>query len=482
MRSEDGQDPRDDEATAASAEEATGSVTISGAHRAGEEPAGPEAEDLLGDAEDWGVATSDATAEPTELPHWTEAPTGQVPAVLAEEGAGTGEDPWAALPPPTWREEEADWTAEEASFEPSMLADQRDAGDGLEGEATGEVPAFHDDDPFSELPGGEATASPSAEAPAAGEAEAAAPQTRAERRGAHAGGRRRAPRPPGPRATEPVPAGAATGPRDMRVAVLTGMVLAFLVLVTFNLGTILAGLLVTIVVLAATAEAYAVLRRVGERPATLLGLVATFALLVAVYNRGEVAYPLLTVLLVAATLLWFLVGVERANPVRGTATTLFVFGWVGIFGSYAMLLLNPDHFPDRHGLAFLLGAIICTVANDVAALAAGSSLGRRPLAPSISPAKSWEGAIGGAMASLLAGLFVGAAIHPWSIGAGIVLGLVVGIVAPLGDLAESMLKRAMNLKDTSTVLPGHGGILDRVDGLLFVLPATYYVVRAFNLG
>ena len=194
------------------------------------------------------------------------------------------------------------------------------------------------------------------------------------------------------------------------------------------------------------------------------------------------AYPLLTVLLVAATLLWFLVGVERANPVRGVATTLFVFGWVGVFGSYAMLLLNPDHFPNRHGLAFLLGAILCTVVYDTAALAAGSAMGRRPLAPSVSPGKSWEGAIGGAMASLLTGVFVGAAIHPWTVSAGIVLGLVVAVVAPLGDLSESMLKRAMGLKDTSTVLPGHGGILDRVDGLLFVLPATYYVVRAFNLG
>ena len=73
-------------------------------------------------------------------------------------------------------------------------------------------------------------------------------------------------------------------------------------------------------------------------------------------------------------------------------------------------------------------------------------------------------------------------IHPWTVGKAACLGLVVVVVCPLGDLSESLIKRHLGLKDMGRILPGHGGILDRVDGILFVLPATYYLVRAFHLG
>jgi phosphatidate cytidylyltransferase len=82
----------------------------------------------------------------------------------------------------------------------------------------------------------------------------------------------------------------------------------------------------------------------------------------------------------------------------------------------------------------------------------------------------------------LVGLIIVPLIHPWTFTSGLTLGIVVAIVAPLGDLAESLLKRNLGIKDMGRLLPGHGGMLDRVDGLLFVLPATYYLVRAFHLG
>ena len=80
---------------------------------------------------------------------------------------------------------------------------------------------------------------------------------------------------------------------------------------------------------------------------------------------------------------------------------MFVFVWVGAFGSFAALLLDPNLFPDRHGIAFLLAAVIVTVADDVASLLVGAAMGRHQLAPSISPNKSWEGLIGGAVAAIL---------------------------------------------------------------------------------
>jgi phosphatidate cytidylyltransferase len=139
-------------------------------------------------------------------------------------------------------------------------------------------------------------------------------------------------------------------------------------------------------------------------------------------------------------------------------------------------------FPHREGIAFLLGAIIATVANDVGALVIGGWLGRHLLAPTVSPNKTWEGLIGGAVVSIVVSAAVVGAIHPWTPSHAALLGLVVAVVAPIGDLCESLFKRDLRLKDMGTLLPGHGGVLDRVDALLFVLPATYYLVRALNIG
>jgi phosphatidate cytidylyltransferase len=241
--------------------------------------------------------------------------------------------------------------------------------------------------------------------------------------------------------------------------------------------------LVTLVVLLAAAEAFAAFRRAHYHPATLLGLVGVLSLMFETYNKGVSALPLVLVLLVAGCFLWFLAKVESgADPVAGMVSTVFVFGWVGGFGSFSALLLNPTLFPHRHGIAFLLAAIITTVAADVTALLVGSAMGRHPMAPSISPNKSWEGFFGGAVASVLAAVIFVHLIHPWTISKAAVLGLVVAVVSPLGDLSQSMIKRHLGLKDMGRLLPGHGGLLDRFDGLLFVLPATYFVVKALHLG
>ncbi|HEX4216949.1 MAG TPA: phosphatidate cytidylyltransferase [Acidimicrobiales bacterium] len=275
------------------------------------------------------------------------------------------------------------------------------------------------------------------------------------------------------------------GDRDeanVGVRIATGIAAAVIALVLFALGAVPALILCIVVVTFAAGECFGVLRRAGYHPATLLGLVGTVALMIAAYTKGASAIPLVLVLIVVFTFLWYLFGVERGAPVAGAAATLLTVGWISVLGSFAALLLAPSDFPHRHGIAFLLGAIIATVANDVGGLVIGGWLGRHPLAPSISPNKTWEGWFGGLVLSVVVSAALVGAIHPWTLGKAAVLGLVVAVVAPLGDLAESLLKRDLHIKDMGTLLPGHGGVLDRVDALLFVLPATYYLVRAFNLG
>ena len=283
-------------------------------------------------------------------------------------------------------------------------------------------------------------------------------------------------------ATEP-PAGGARGEgANAGVRIATGLAVAVITLVLFALGTVPALALCIVVVTFAAGECFGVLRRAGYHPATLLGLVGTVALMIAAYTKGASAVPLVLVLITVFTFLWYLLGVERGAPVAGAAATFLTVGWVSLLGSFAALLLAPSDFPHRHGIAFLLGAIIATVANDVGGLVVGGWLGRHPLAPSISPNKTWEGWLGGLVLSVVVSAALVGAIHPWTPAKAAVLGLMVAVIAPIGDLAESLLKRDLHIKDMGTLLPGHGGVLDRVDALLFVLPATYYLVRAFNIG
>jgi phosphatidate cytidylyltransferase len=281
---------------------------------------------------------------------------------------------------------------------------------------------------------------------------------------------------------EPPDQGAPGEGANAGVRIATGIAAAVIALVLFALGTVPALILCIVVVTFAAGECFGVLRRAGYHPATLLGLVGTVALMIAAYTKGASAIPLVLVLIVVFTFLWYLFGVERGAPVAGSAATLLTVGWISLLGSFAALLLAPSNFPDRHGIAFLLGAIIATVANDVGGLVIGGWLGRHPLAPSISPNKTWEGWLGGLVLSVVVSAALVGAIHPWTPGKAAVLGLMVAVVAPIGDLAESLLKRDLHIKDMGTLLPGHGGVLDRVDALLFVLPATYYLVRAFNIG
>src|SRR5947209_1148677 len=146
---------------------------------------------------------------------------------------------------------------------------------------------------------------------------------------------------------------------------------------------------------------------------------------------------------------------------------------VGLLGSFAALILTLPN-----GVGVLIGVVVATVTNDVGALLVGQQVGRAPVAPDVSPNKTVEGVVGGAVTSLVfTTLIIGMVLKltPWSTGHAALLAILVAIAAPLGDLCESMIKRDLGLKDMGTVLPGHGGLLDRFDGLLFALPVAFYL-------
>jgi phosphatidate cytidylyltransferase len=444
-------------------QEASG-VTITGAHQAVTRPpdhdAPPEAS-----LDDWSFVRG--TSPDPELPHWTEAPTGQVPAVLSrEEPTSPSDDPWSSLPAPSWRQDETDWTAQEHGFEPAMLGDEGGSAPvhGDEGRRPWEFDR-DEDPPTTSVP-----AVSSVEGPTEPGMTTAARTTRVRPR------TRRVPS-DGPltgRAARP------SGSRDMTTAIVTGFVLLLVVVVGFDVSTVLAAIICAVAVTLGAGEAYSAMRLAGHRPASALGLVAALSLMVASYNKGIAALPLVAALCFFFTFLWYMAGVERADVIDGVATTLLVFIWVGTLGAFAGLLLAPSSFPRHDGVHFLLGAIFVTVAYDVGALVSGKLLGRHAMAPTISPNKTWEGAIGGGVFAIIVGACV-SAMSPWTMSAALTLGLCAAVLAPLGDLCESMFKRSLGLKDMGRTLPGHGGLLDRLDGLLFVLPATYYVVLSFHL-
>jgi phosphatidate cytidylyltransferase len=265
------------------------------------------------------------------------------------------------------------------------------------------------------------------------------------------------------------------GGRNVPMAAAVGAIMAVVALGAFSLGPIGALLIVEIVILAAGAEFLSALQRNGFRPVTLVGLAAIAVFPVATYWKGEAAFPLVLSLTLLVGIVWYLAGLGgRSRPVANLGVTLLSVLWIGMFGSFAALIVNVP----VEGVSILLLAVVGTVGSDVGAFFIGRAAGRTPLS-ALSPNKTIEGLVGGMVGSIVAVFVLGVVlgVGPFSAGGALLLGFVIAVVAPIGDLAESLFKRDLGIKDMGTLLPQHGGVLDRFDGMLFVLPAAYYVAR-----
>lgn len=239
--------------------------------------------------------------------------------------------------------------------------------------------------------------------------------------------------------------------------------------------------LIDIVIFIGLWEFYAMMRAKGLRPYRTIGIVSGLALSWYVFFRNGVYANLFLTMGLLAIMTLELARRDGKNAIFHVSTTMFGVLYVGFLSSHLVLLRE---LPVVAGLDYAVGssfvflAFLVTWAGDTGAYIVGSAVGKRPLLPRVSAKKTLEGAVGG-MAFAIAGAVVARYTFADYLGPAqaVVLGTAAGGIGQVGDLFESLIKRDADVKDTSGLIPGHGGVLDRFDGLLFTAPLLYYYLK-----
>lgn len=271
------------------------------------------------------------------------------------------------------------------------------------------------------------------------------------------------------------PRGPRISGRNVPVAVASAVVLAVVALIALAWKASAFAVVAGAVVLIAQFELYTTTQRRGYHPATALGLILGGLTLAGAYLKGEPAMAFVIALGLVLTFLWFMSAPPKARSgsLANIGVTLFGLLYVPFLASFALLILTEA----GSGRALMLAVIGLTFLYDVAAFFVGSFYGSRPLAPTISPKKSWEGLAAATLLTFAISLAFVSRLGPMDVPKALGLALVIVVFAPLGDLAESAVKRDLGVKDMGSIMPGHGGALDRIDSVLFVAPAAFYFLR-----
>lgn len=242
---------------------------------------------------------------------------------------------------------------------------------------------------------------------------------------------------------------------------------AVLVIVFVDLGGIAFALFMIAVGCLALVELYRMLAR--WRPVTIVGLAATAGMVLAARygNRRDI----LEVMVATVPVLFLLVVARgQGHATTAIASTLLGVYWIGLAVTHGELLRELPH-----GNGVVIDVLLGTFIGDTGAYLGGRLFGRRPLAPRISPHKTWEGLVVGMLAAVVA-VFLAGTFQAWlTQGDALLLGLAVAILGPMGDLFESVIKRDAGAKDAGRLFGPHGGVLDRADAALFTIVAGYYV-------
>ena len=268
--------------------------------------------------------------------------------------------------------------------------------------------------------------------------------------------------------------------RDVPVSIASAVVLIALILATLLIWKTLFMVVVAAAVLVAIWELHRGFAAKGldlpEQPLMAGGVV----MVVVAYFWGAPALVTATAVSALVTMLWLL---RRGVPgyVQNATASVFTLVYVPFLGSFVALLLSEGGATDfdRYdaGVKGILTFIAVTAASDIGGFVAGVLFGRHPMAPIISPKKSWEGFVG----SVVFCVAVGVAMIVWVLDAdwwiGICLGLIAVVMATLGDLCESVIKRDLGIKDMSHVIPGHGGLMDRLDSLLATIAPIWLLLH-----
>jgi phosphatidate cytidylyltransferase len=268
--------------------------------------------------------------------------------------------------------------------------------------------------------------------------------------------------------------------------VISGLLASLLTLGVIAWGDIPYLLIIVLLVYWGILEYTDLMLRRNMRPQTPVMLFISMLLLVLIYLNFK--YPglfpgnplhngerLIALMGTAAFFIIFTNELMRGTPEQGlinSAVNLFGTVYIGFMFAYMLLL---RFIPGRDGLAYVLFTLLVTWFNDTSAYFIGIKFGKHKLSPKISPKKSVEGSLAGLAGGILAALIIGLFFHKplWLMA---VMGIIVVVAGQFGDLVESIIKRNAGVKDSGSFLPGHGGVLDRIDSLLTAAPLVYYMV------
>lgn len=271
---------------------------------------------------------------------------------------------------------------------------------------------------------------------------------------------------------------------ELTTRILAALVAAPLALVMIWLGGLPLAAFLAAVAAGCAWEFFRIARATGVDPLDPLGIplagaipLAAFAAVVGLW-RPTLAVPAVALLVVLAAVIWAR-GPTRRPLGAAAATVLGVLYSGGLLAFGFVLREHPYAIGDRAGTVLVAFPLVLTWVSDIGAFFVGRTIGGRKLIPAVSPGKTVSGALGGLVTTVVASwLYVRFALAPlalltMTIPAALLFGAVISVAAQVGDLTESLLKREANIKDSSRLIPGHGGLLDRLDSLLFVLPVAY---------